>query len=81
VHPQKHIAAAESRPSLVIADEPTAALDIESALEVMKLLRRLVLELNAALMIITHDSRLLAMIAERVLVVHAGRRGHPDGFA
>jgi peptide/nickel transport system ATP-binding protein len=60
-------------PSLVIADEPTGALDVVSALEVMKLLQQLVLELKAALMIITHDPRLLAMIAERVLVVHAGQ--------
>lgn len=60
-------------PSLVIADEPTGALDVVSALEVMKLLLRLVRELNAALMIITHDARLLAMMAEHVLVIEEGK--------
>ena len=59
-------------PSLVIADEPTGALDAVSTLEILQLLRNLVHELNASLILITHDPRLIAAIANRVLVVCAG---------
>ena len=58
-------------PSLVIADEPTGALDAVSTLEILQLLRNLVRELNASLILITHDPRLAAAIADRVLIVNA----------
>ena len=60
------------KPSLIIADEPTGALDAASALEVFRLLQNLVRELNASLILITHDPRLLAAIADTVLVMQAG---------
>ena len=59
-------------PSLVIADEPTGALDAVSTLEILQLLRSLVRELNASLILITHDPRLAAAIADRILIVNAG---------
>jgi peptide/nickel transport system ATP-binding protein len=59
-------------PSLVIADEPAGALDAVSTLDILQLLRNLVHELNASLILITHDPRLAAAIADRVLVVCAG---------
>jgi len=59
-------------PSLVIADEPTGALDAVSTLEILQLLRNLVRELHASLILITHDPRLVATIADRVLIVYAG---------
>jgi peptide/nickel transport system ATP-binding protein len=59
-------------PSLIIADEPTSSLDAESAREILDLLRDQVRELNASLLLITHDSRALRAIADRVLVMHEG---------
>lgn len=59
-------------PSLMIADEPTGLLDTISALEILGLLRDLVRRLNASLLLITHDSRLLAAIADRILIMYAG---------
>jgi len=59
-------------PSLVIADEPTGSLDAVSAREILGLLRDLVHRLNASLLLITHDPRLSATIADRVLIMYAG---------
>jgi peptide/nickel transport system ATP-binding protein len=59
-------------PSLVIADEPTGALDAVSTLELLRLLHDLVRRLKASLILITHDPRLVAAIADRVLVIYAG---------
>ena len=61
------------RPALVIADEPTASLDAASKREILALLRDLVQRLNASLLLISHDPRVLAAMAERVLVMYAGR--------
>jgi oligopeptide/dipeptide ABC transporter ATP-binding protein len=59
-------------PSLVIADEPTGSLDAASALEILQLLHHLVRQLNASLILITHDPRLASVIADRVLIMYAG---------
>jgi peptide/nickel transport system ATP-binding protein len=59
-------------PPLVIADEPTGALDAVAAREILELLRNLVRQRNASLLLITHDPRVLAEIADRVLVMYAG---------
>jgi len=61
------------RPSLVIADEPTGSLDAESEQAILVLLRSLVDQLGASLMLITHDPRILAAIADRVMVMYAGK--------
>jgi oligopeptide transport system ATP-binding protein len=60
-------------PSLVVADEPTASLDPTTQLEILHLFRRLRQKLGLAMIFITHNPALLAGIADRVLVLYAGR--------
>ncbi|MGH2616010.1 MAG: ABC transporter ATP-binding protein, partial [Thermomicrobiales bacterium] len=61
------------RPSLLIADEPTTALDATIRAQVMELLLRLAAEREMAIALITHDFGLLAGFATRVAVMYAGR--------
>ncbi|HMD48150.1 MAG TPA: ABC transporter ATP-binding protein [Bryobacteraceae bacterium] len=61
------------RPALVIADEPTGSLDPATEQEVLALLRGLVEQLKVSLFLITHDPRVLGAIADRVMVMYAGR--------
>jgi peptide/nickel transport system ATP-binding protein len=60
-------------PQLIIADEPTASLDAESATEILRLLGELKSERKMALIVVTHDPRILAGLADRVAVLYAGR--------
>jgi ABC-type dipeptide/oligopeptide/nickel transport system ATPase component len=60
-------------PSLVIADEPTTALDVTIQAEVLDLLRELQHRLGIALLLITHDFGVIAEMAERVAVMYKGR--------
>lgn len=60
------------RPSLLIADEPTTALDVTTQAEVLKLLERLVREENMGLLFISHDLPVVAAAVDRVLVLRAG---------
>jgi oligopeptide/dipeptide ABC transporter ATP-binding protein len=60
-------------PSLVIADEPTTALDVTVQAEVLKLLVELVEAQSAALILITHDLPVVANTCERVMVMYGGR--------
>jgi oligopeptide/dipeptide ABC transporter ATP-binding protein len=60
-------------PSLVIADEPTTALDVTIQAQILALLRRLRDELDLALLLITHDLGVVAENADRVGVMYAGR--------
>jgi ABC-type dipeptide/oligopeptide/nickel transport system ATPase component len=61
------------RPSLVIADEPTTALDVTIQAEILKLLRDMKSALNLSLLLITHDFGVVAETADRVAVMQAGR--------
>ncbi|HEX9735716.1 MAG TPA: ABC transporter ATP-binding protein [Thermoanaerobaculia bacterium] len=61
------------RPSLVIADEPTAALDATTERQVLDLLNGLRERFGVAFLYISHDPRVLAEIADRLLVMYAGR--------
>ena len=61
------------RPPLVIADEPTTALDVTIQAQVLDLMRDLKARLNLALLIITHDFGVIAEMADRVAVMHKGR--------
>ena len=61
------------RPELVIADEPTTALDATVQAQILLLLRRLQDEHGMALMMITHDLSVIAGLAETVMVMYAGR--------
>ena len=60
------------KPKLLIADEPTTALDVTIQAQIMKLIRDLKEEMNMALILITHDMRFVAEMAERVNVMYAG---------
>ena len=60
------------RPDLIIADEPTTALDVSTQAEILDLLRRLVREDGASLVFITHDLGVVAEIADRVVVMNKG---------
>jgi peptide/nickel transport system ATP-binding protein len=60
-------------PSLVIADEPTTALDVVMQAQVLQLLERLRERLGLALMLITHDLGVLAETCDRIAVMYAGR--------
>ena len=59
-------------PKLLIADEPTTALDVTIQAQILNLLRELVAEENAALILITHDLGVVAGMCERVHVMYAG---------
>ena len=60
-------------PTLLIADEPTTALDVTVQAQIMDLMRRLQEEFGTAIILITHDLGLVAEIADDVLVMYAGR--------
>ena len=60
-------------PSLVIADEPTTALDVTIQAEILDLLRSLQKRMGLALLLITHDLGVVAEMADRVAVMYAGR--------
>jgi peptide/nickel transport system ATP-binding protein len=59
-------------PSLVIADEPTTALDVMVQAQVLKLLKNLQRELGLAMLFITHDLSVLVEVADRISIMYAG---------
>jgi oligopeptide/dipeptide ABC transporter ATP-binding protein len=59
-------------PSLLIADEPTTALDVTIQAQIVELVQRLREQLNMAVIWITHDLGVVAELAERVIVMYAG---------
>jgi len=68
-------------PKLLIADEPTTALDVSVQAQIIELFERLRRELQMAVLLISHDLGLIGQIADRVLIVYAGRvveSGTPD---
>ncbi|MEX2327471.1 MAG: ABC transporter ATP-binding protein, partial [Pseudomonadales bacterium] len=60
-------------PQLIIADEPTTALDVTVQAQILSLLKNLTQELNSSLIIITHDLGVVARYADRVAVMYGGR--------
>jgi len=62
-----------NEPSLLIADEPTTALDVTVQAQIIDLLKQLNRELGTAMMLITHNMALVASLCERVVVMYAGR--------
>ncbi len=61
------------RPKLIIADEPTTALDVTIQLQIMKLLKELGKEFQMSIILITHDIGMVAELADRVMVMYAGQ--------
>ena len=61
------------QPKLLIADEPTTALDVTIQAQVLRLLKEIQREMGMAVMLITHDLGVVAEIADRVAVMYAGR--------
>jgi peptide/nickel transport system ATP-binding protein len=62
-----------AEPKLIIADEPTTALDVSIQAQIMSLLKRLCREHGTAIMLVTHDMGVIAETADRVAVMYAGR--------
>lgn len=62
-----------AEPRLIIADEPTTALDVSVQAQIIALLRRLARETGAAVVLVTHDMGVIAETADRVAVMYAGR--------
>ena len=61
-------------PKLLIADEPTTALDVTIQAQILDLMRDLKTRVGAAIVLITHDLGVVAEVAERVMVMYAGRK-------
>ncbi len=61
------------RPKLLIADEPTTALDVTVQAQILTLLRELKAEFDTAIVLITHDMGVVAAMADRVAIMQAGR--------
>lgn len=62
-----------SNPKLVIADEPTTALDVTIQSQILRLLKRLVSHHDMSLMLITHDLAVVSEMADRIMVMYCGR--------
>jgi peptide/nickel transport system ATP-binding protein len=62
-----------AEPKLVIADEPTTALDVSIQAQIIALLKRITREHGTAVMLVTHDMGVIAETADRVAVMYAGR--------
>ena len=61
------------RPPLIIADEPTTALDVTIQAQVLELMRDLKAQFNLAVLLITHDFGVIAEMADRVAVMYKGK--------
>src|SRR5690606_16962394 len=62
-----------AEPKLIVADEPTTALDVSIQAQIIQLLKRLCREKGTAVMLVTHDMGVIAETADRVAVMYAGR--------
>src|SRR5688572_30628160 len=60
-------------PSLLIADEPTTALDVTIQAQVLSLIRRLARELGMSVLLVSHDLGIVSQMCHRVIVMYAGR--------
>ncbi len=64
--------ALSQKPALLVADEPTTALDVTTQAQVLKLMKELMVEVNTSILLITHDLAVASQVADRVIVMYAG---------
>jgi oligopeptide/dipeptide ABC transporter ATP-binding protein len=64
--------ALSQEPALLIADEPTTALDVTTQAQVLKLMRELMDKVNTSIILVTHDLAVASQVADRVVVMYAG---------
>ena len=64
--------ALSQKPALLVADEPTTALDVTTQAQVLKLMKELMTEVNTSILLITHDLAVASQVADRVIVMYAG---------
>ena len=64
--------ALSQRPKLLVADEPTTALDVTTQAQVLKLMKELITEVNTSILLITHDLAVASQVADRIVVMYAG---------
>jgi oligopeptide/dipeptide ABC transporter ATP-binding protein len=64
--------ALSEEPSLLIADEPTTALDVTTQAQVLRLMRELMKEVKTSILLISHDLAVASQVADRVIVMYAG---------
>ena len=60
------------KPKLIIADEPSTALDVTTQAKLIKLLKKLVIEDNICLIMITHDLSVIAEMADKIIIMRNG---------
>jgi oligopeptide/dipeptide ABC transporter ATP-binding protein len=60
------------RPALLIADEPTTALDVTTQAQVLRLMRELMKDVSASILLITHDLAVASQVADEIVVMYAG---------
>jgi peptide/nickel transport system ATP-binding protein len=63
--------ALSQRPKLLVADEPTTALDVTTQAQVLKLMKELMTKVNTSILLITHDLAVASQVADRVVVMYA----------
>ena len=61
------------QPKLLIADEPTTALDVTIQAQIMRLIKELQKKLNTSVILITHDLGVVANVAKRIVVMYSGK--------
>ncbi len=62
-----------ARPEVILADEPTTALDVTTQMQILRLMRRLAREFDVAMLFVSHDFGAVAQLCDRVAVIYAGQ--------